>query len=312
MFKKLLMIATLTCLTVGSVTHALAQDRGYDDDRSAVDNSRLAWADVLRVDPVYDNVVNNRPREECYDTDVDRRYDTRGNNAGGTVLGAIVGGALGNQVGKRRIAADARDLEVEQPVGDMPGAAAAVFVDHLRMEGSQTLDVFRGGMATGARSDFWLDHKACLQEIERADKRLLLLHGRRRHSRVCDTQNFDADADLHGYAAFDFQSNQRLAHRRAADSKLFGQFALGRETGTQRIATAVDPGAKQRRDLLVQALGLDRGQAVRSHGVLEEIGKWTCGPGILEIRWRTRLWRPPEVIMIQTLMVQPLDLPRVR
>ena len=100
MFKELLMIATLTCLTVGSVTHALAQDRGYDDDRSAVDNSRLAWADVLRVDPVYDNVVNNRPREECYDTDVDRRYDTRGNNAGGTVLGAIVGGALGNQVGK--------------------------------------------------------------------------------------------------------------------------------------------------------------------------------------------------------------------
>lgn len=77
---------------------ALAQDRGYGDERGA-DNVRLAWADVLRVDPVYENVESSRPREECYDTDVERR-DSRGNNGAGTVIGAIVGGALGNQVGK--------------------------------------------------------------------------------------------------------------------------------------------------------------------------------------------------------------------
>lgn len=76
-----------------------AQDRGYDDDRST-DNVRLAWADVLRVDPVYDEVVSSRPREECYDEEVGGRRDTRGNNTAGTVIGAIVGGALGNQVGK--------------------------------------------------------------------------------------------------------------------------------------------------------------------------------------------------------------------
>ena len=99
MFKKILMVGMLAALAVGTISQVKAQDRGYDDDR-AVDNSRLAWADVLRVDPVYDNVVQNRPREECYDADVNRRYDTRGNNTGSTVLGAIVGGALGNQVGK--------------------------------------------------------------------------------------------------------------------------------------------------------------------------------------------------------------------
>jgi uncharacterized protein YcfJ len=77
---------------------ALAQGGGYGDERGA-DNVRLAWADVLRVDPVYENVESTRPREECYDADVERR-DSRGNNGAGTVIGAIVGGALGNQVGK--------------------------------------------------------------------------------------------------------------------------------------------------------------------------------------------------------------------
>ena len=99
MLKKNLMTAFVATMAFGTLSLALAQDRGYEDDRT-VDNSRVAWADVLRVDPVYDNVVQNRPREECYDADVNRHYDGRGNNAGGTVLGAIVGGALGNQVGK--------------------------------------------------------------------------------------------------------------------------------------------------------------------------------------------------------------------
>lgn len=79
---------------------AMAQppERGYDGDRVA-DNARLAWADVLRVDPVYDEIQSSRPRQECHDEDVGVR-DTRGNNTAGTIFGAIVGGALGNQVGK--------------------------------------------------------------------------------------------------------------------------------------------------------------------------------------------------------------------
>jgi uncharacterized protein YcfJ len=99
MFNKILMAGFSMGLALCAFSQAMAQDRPYDDDR-AVENSRLAWADVLRVDPIYDNVVSSRPREECYDADVDRRYDTRGNNGAGTVIGAIVGGALGNQVGK--------------------------------------------------------------------------------------------------------------------------------------------------------------------------------------------------------------------
>lgn len=79
---------------------AFAQDDGYGNDYPArTNNDKVVWADVLSVDPQYDEVVVTRPREECYDEQIDRR-DSRGNNAAGTVIGAIVGGALGNTVGK--------------------------------------------------------------------------------------------------------------------------------------------------------------------------------------------------------------------
>ncbi|HET6545532.1 MAG TPA: glycine zipper 2TM domain-containing protein [Rhodanobacteraceae bacterium] len=72
-----------------------AQDRyGADDD-----NVKYSWADVLRVDPVYDTVQTRTPHQECEDAMVERR-DDHGNNVGGTVLGAVIGGVLGNQVGK--------------------------------------------------------------------------------------------------------------------------------------------------------------------------------------------------------------------
>ena len=62
------------------------------------------WADVLRVDPVYDEVAA-RPRssEECYEEQVEpppppaadgQRRRRR------TVLGAIIGGVVGNRFGK--------------------------------------------------------------------------------------------------------------------------------------------------------------------------------------------------------------------
>ncbi len=86
----------LAVVATGGFAHA--QDRGYGNERG--DNERVSWADVLRVDPVYDQVQVTRPREECYDADIVDRHDPRGNNAAGTVIGAIVGGALGNTVGK--------------------------------------------------------------------------------------------------------------------------------------------------------------------------------------------------------------------
>ncbi len=88
----------VVCAALAAAGAAQAQDRGYDGEPGS-DNVKLAWADVLRVDPVYDNVQTVRPREECYDAEVEHR-DSRGNNTAGTVIGAIVGGALGNTVGK--------------------------------------------------------------------------------------------------------------------------------------------------------------------------------------------------------------------
>jgi len=76
---------------------AVAQDRGYADEGSG-DNSKVAWADVLRVDPVYDR-VHGPARQVCEDVPVERHVDN-GNRAAGTVLGAIVGGVLGSTVGK--------------------------------------------------------------------------------------------------------------------------------------------------------------------------------------------------------------------
>lgn len=70
----------------------MSQAQGYSPD----DNAHFGWADVLRVDPIYDVARAAAPRQECYDQQVTRADNS---HTGGTVLGAIVGGALGNQVG---------------------------------------------------------------------------------------------------------------------------------------------------------------------------------------------------------------------
>jgi uncharacterized protein YcfJ len=77
---------------------ALAQGR-YDDERRPPSvGVSYGYADVLRADPIYDNVRSSQPREECYETDVVRRGHK--DTSGATVLGAVIGGALGNTVGK--------------------------------------------------------------------------------------------------------------------------------------------------------------------------------------------------------------------
>jgi uncharacterized protein YcfJ len=69
------------------------------DPYVAGDNIKYAWADVLRVDPVYDYSRTPSVHEECDDVDVER-YDDRGNNAAGAVVGAIIGGVIGSTVGR--------------------------------------------------------------------------------------------------------------------------------------------------------------------------------------------------------------------
>jgi uncharacterized protein YcfJ len=64
---------------------------------AASENVSYSYADVLRVDPVYETVRFREPQEECYEQPV--VYRERGRSSGGAVAGAIIGGVLGSQVG---------------------------------------------------------------------------------------------------------------------------------------------------------------------------------------------------------------------
>lgn len=90
----------LFSLAFASVAHAQAH---YDEPppraRRAPENVNFGYADVLRVDPVYEYYQVSQPREECYEERVVTREPRGGDPTGGTILGALIGGALGNQVG---------------------------------------------------------------------------------------------------------------------------------------------------------------------------------------------------------------------
>lgn len=92
--KAVVLAATLV---LAGTQAAQAQDRSYVDE--VANNSKVAWADVLRVDPVYDRVTGPA-RQVCTDVPVEHRVDDRGNRAAGTVVGAIVGGVIGSTIGK--------------------------------------------------------------------------------------------------------------------------------------------------------------------------------------------------------------------
>lgn len=87
-------------------------DSRYDNGRYAPSAPRSDVAQVVRVDPIYDNYASSQ-RQECWNEQSSRYEDGyyrdssgrlyRGgtdSNANGTLLGALIGGALGNQVGK--------------------------------------------------------------------------------------------------------------------------------------------------------------------------------------------------------------------
>jgi uncharacterized protein YcfJ len=67
---------------------------------AGADNAHYAWADVLRVDPVYGVVQTATPTQQCYDQQVVQQ--TPSNKGIGTVLGAVVGGVLGSTIGHGR------------------------------------------------------------------------------------------------------------------------------------------------------------------------------------------------------------------
>jgi uncharacterized protein YcfJ len=92
-----------------------AQTQAHSAPGPRDENARYGWADVLRVDPVYEESPSDEQTtlpQPCYEEQVPVRApppeDDSGKRAAGGVLGAIVGGLLGHQVGKgdgRKIAA---------------------------------------------------------------------------------------------------------------------------------------------------------------------------------------------------------------
>ncbi len=116
----------------------------------ASEHVSYAYADVLRVDPVYETIRHIEPREECSDQAVSVRKVTRG-NGGGAIIGAIIGGVLGSQVGSgdgRRAATAA---------GAVLGGAIGNDAER-RMEGEQEYET--------------VEQRCRIVEVEREERRI--------------------------------------------------------------------------------------------------------------------------------------------
>lgn len=68
-------------------------------DVDPVRKSSPRYASVIDVDPVRETSTTKTPREVCNDVVVQERLPERDGNVGGTVAGALIGGLVGNQVG---------------------------------------------------------------------------------------------------------------------------------------------------------------------------------------------------------------------
>jgi uncharacterized protein YcfJ len=108
---SILAIGMMLCAGSPLVQADVAQTQAHSTPATRDDNARYGWADVLRVDPVYEEVPSGDQAsvapQPCYEEQVPVRSppsasaeDDSGKRTAGGVLGAIVGGILGHQVGK--------------------------------------------------------------------------------------------------------------------------------------------------------------------------------------------------------------------
>lgn len=119
----------LAALVAAGSASAQYRDDYARDHASGQENVSYAYAQVTRVDPIYETVRTRVPEERCYGD----QHRNGGDPTGGTVIGALVGAALGNQVGK----GDGRDAATV--AGAVVGGAIGRNVD--RNDGSAS----RGG-----------------------------------------------------------------------------------------------------------------------------------------------------------------------
>ena len=130
-------IGTSIAATLLLIGLAQAQDNRVPDNRAPENRApenhgplaegiHYGWADVLRVDPVYDE--QGQPaasHEECYDEQVPVQGPD--NRAGATVLGAVIGGVVGSTIGKGngRTAATVAGATAGAVVGNNAGQPAS-------------------------------------------------------------------------------------------------------------------------------------------------------------------------------------------
>lgn len=93
-------LLSLAMLTAASPLWAQSgyRDAGYPAEQAST-SVKYAYADVLRVDPIYETVRYREPREECREQHVERVERGGGDPTGGTIVGAIIGGVIGSNVG---------------------------------------------------------------------------------------------------------------------------------------------------------------------------------------------------------------------
>jgi len=138
---SILAIGMMLCASSSAVQADVAQTQAHSTPTARDDNARYGWADVLRVDPVYDDSgppPATPPREECYDEQTAVEPPQPDNRTAGTVLGAIVGGVIGNQFGKGngRAATTAAGAAAGAVVGNnasAPGERAFATERHCRI-----------------------------------------------------------------------------------------------------------------------------------------------------------------------------------
>jgi uncharacterized protein YcfJ len=97
---------------------------------------RYATVRVMGVEPIYENILVERPVSRCRTDLVERRIVSGPSEAGQTLAGAIIGAAVGRQLG------DGRGRNALTVLGAMAGSAVAS-ERALRRQGEPTVTIVR-------------------------------------------------------------------------------------------------------------------------------------------------------------------------
>jgi uncharacterized protein YcfJ len=126
---KKLTTTLLTVLLMPSL--ALA---GHASDRPAPHGATYDRAEVLSVDPLYETVSYQVPRQQCHVQRVEHRQNAGRHSATGPIVGAIIGGALGNAVGHNK-----HNKQVGTVVGALLGGSIGADISRRNRSRGETV-----------------------------------------------------------------------------------------------------------------------------------------------------------------------------